>query len=304
MSGESGVTDVLELYKHISTKLKKRFLRKPNVTEACESFTSLGQHCENVEMPAYAGMCWIAAARCEGSLGNVPGETSCLVRSARNFMSTQIKNNSLGCQSVATENLQAALGCYAHAQTRLPENCSLHTEINLEIVDSLKKLDDNLTAEMYLKDAIDMSENSLYTRIHCLQLLSSNAIERSDYCSALEALTEIVELLGNVPRTGVRSDILLSCEISQIFLLLILRPSHQKLAPHFAKILEKFTWADKNDSNLKSYMCEELFLLLQSLVITCQTCDTTSLPYLESQLWPFLSVDQKTLLRTLVLIYL
>lgn len=293
MSGESGGLDILEVYKQISTKLKKRFLRKPNVTDACESFTTLGRHCETVEMPVYAGMCWIAAARCEGSLGNIPGETSCLIRSARNFMSAQIKNKSLGCQSVATENLQAALGCYAHAQSRFQETCAFHTGIDLEIAESLTKLNDNLTTEVYLKDAIDISEYSLFTRIHCLQLLSSNAIERSDYSSALDAVTEIINLLKDVPKTGVRSDILLNCEVTQIFLLLILKPSHQKLAPQFAKTLEKFTWSDMNDPKLKSYMCEELLLLLQSLVITCQTSDTTSLPHLESQLWRFLSVDQK-----------
>lgn len=76
------------------------------MTEACDSFTSLGQYCENVEMPSYAGMCWVAAARCEGSLGNIPGETSCLVRSARNFVLAEMKNKNLGCQSVSDENLQ------------------------------------------------------------------------------------------------------------------------------------------------------------------------------------------------------
>ncbi|KAK4873930.1 hypothetical protein RN001_013290 [Aquatica leii] len=304
MSSDSSGTDILESYKQISNKLKKRFLRKPNVTEACDSFTSLGQHCENIEMPSYAGMCWIAAARCEGSLGNIPGETTCLIRSARNFMSAQIKNKSLGCHSVATENLQAALGCYAHAQTRLPENCALMTGINLEIVESLNQLGDIYTSEMYLKDAVDLSQNSLQRRVHCLELLASNAVDRSDYSTALDAFTEITDLLKTLPRNGARSDILLTCEISQIFLLLILRPPTQKLAPHFAKLLEKFTWGDKNDTNIKSYMSEELFLLLQSLVITCQTCDKSSLPYLENQLWSYLNVDQKTLLRTLVLIYL
>lgn len=83
----------------------RRFLRKPNVTEACESFTSLGQYCENSDMPAYAGLCWIAAARCEGSIKNIPGETSCLTRAARQFLSAEQKYKSLDCSSPSIENL-------------------------------------------------------------------------------------------------------------------------------------------------------------------------------------------------------
>lgn len=87
----------------------RRFLRKPNVTEACESFTALGQQCEDVEMPVYAGLCWIAAARCEGSLGNIPGESTCLVRSARQFLCAEFKDKHLGCTSPSNENLQVSL---------------------------------------------------------------------------------------------------------------------------------------------------------------------------------------------------
>lgn len=304
MSGESVGNDILDTYKQISNKLKKRFLRKPNVTEACESFTSLGQHCENIELPAYAGMCWIAAARCEGSLGNIPGETSSLTRSARNFVTAEMKNKSLGCPSVGNENLQAALSCYAHARTRLPENSPLASGINLEIVDSLRKLNETTCCEMYLKDTLELSQNSLHIKVHTLELLGSEYINQGDYTAALDVFTEITNLLENVPTNGIRSDALLNSEINRVLLLLILKPTPQRLASHFARLLEKFTWGDKNDSTIIACcMSEELFLLLQSLVITCQSLDTSSLPYLENSLWQYLSADQKNLLRTLVLIY-
>lgn len=128
-------------------------------------------------MPAYAGLCWIAAARCEGSLGNIPGETSCLVRSARQFLSAEVKDKSLGCSSPSNENLQAALICYAHASSRLPENSPLTVGINLEITEALCGLGENESKEMYLKNAVDIAQNSLDTRIHCLGLLASNYIE-------------------------------------------------------------------------------------------------------------------------------
>ena len=50
-------------------------------------------------------------------------------------------------------------------------------------------------------------------------------------------------------------------------------------------------------------MSEDLFILLQSLVLTCQSTDTSTLPDLEGQLWGFLSTEEQSLLRALVKIY-
>lgn len=83
----------------------RRYFRKPNVTEASRAFTSLGQQCEMNELLPYSGMCWIAAARCEGSLGNTPSEVNCLVRAARQFIKTESKEKSLG-YPTSDENLQ------------------------------------------------------------------------------------------------------------------------------------------------------------------------------------------------------
>lgn len=50
---------------------------------------------------------------------------------------------------------------------------------------------------------------------------------------------------------GSRSELLLKCEVNCVFLLLILRPSPQKIVPELTKILEKYTWGEKNDPILK-----------------------------------------------------
>lgn len=71
------------------------------------------------------------------------------------------------------------------------------------------------------------------------------------YTVALEVLTEVTHLLEASPKNGTRLDTLLNCEVSRILLLLILRPSPQKLAPHLATLLEKYTWDDKNDNHMK-----------------------------------------------------
>lgn len=76
-----------------------------------------------------------------------------------------------------------------------------------------------------------------------------------DYYAALDTFSEITHLLENCPHNGARSDMLLRCEISRVLLLLILRPTPQRLAPHLAKLLEKYTWGDKNDKSLRGMLC-------------------------------------------------
>ena len=47
-------------------------------------------------------------------------------------------------------------------------------------------------------------------------------------------------------------------------------------------------------------MTEDEMLLLQSLVLACQSRDYEALLELESELWPFFDTEQKELLRKLV----
>lgn len=84
----------------------RRYFRKPNVTEASKSFSSLAIQCDMNELYPYSGMCWIAAARCESSLGNTPSETNCLMKAARQFIKTEVKDSSLGYPNSANANLQ------------------------------------------------------------------------------------------------------------------------------------------------------------------------------------------------------
>ncbi|XP_050298047.1 40-kDa huntingtin-associated protein isoform X5 [Anthonomus grandis grandis] len=115
---ESTGFELLDQYRSITSKLKKRFLRKPNETEASESFAALGQQCESQELPQYAALSWLAAARCEGTLGNPVSETAYLLRAARQFFKAEQEDFLTGCTCVSTENLEAGISCYHHASQR------------------------------------------------------------------------------------------------------------------------------------------------------------------------------------------
>lgn len=153
--------------------------------------------------------------------------------------------------------LQAALGCYAYASSRYPQDCPLKTGLSLEIFEFLKKIDRNEDAETHLITAIELSEESLDTKIVCLELLSSHYIKVCNYSNALSTFNKIAEILGKLPINGARADILLKCEINRLFLLLILKPTPQKLSPNLAKLLEKYTWGDQTEQTLNGKLILE-----------------------------------------------
>lgn len=304
MATETTGYEVLDQYRNITSKLKKRFLRKPNETEASESFATLGQQCESQDLPQYAALSWTAAARCEGTLGNAVNETSYLLCSARQFLKAEEENVNIGCTSVSTEHLQAGLLNYTHASRRYGEDCLIPIGLDLEIADFLKRMGRTEYLETYLENVVQLSDGTQDIHLHCLELLASYFVSSGEYVLALNTFQEITKLLETLPRNGQRCEMLLKCEVTSVFLLLILRPSPQNIASNLAKILEKYTWGDHNDSSLQTCrMSEKLFLLMQSLVIICQSLDTSSLEDIESEFWEFLSTEQKDLLRILVKLY-
>ena len=54
-------------YRNILNKSKKRFLRKPNVSEASEQFQQLGKRLEDNQEPQYAAYCHLAQGKCQVS---------------------------------------------------------------------------------------------------------------------------------------------------------------------------------------------------------------------------------------------
>jgi len=61
--GGSG-SEFLPEFRAIHNKLKKRFLRKPNVAEASDQFSKLAKKMHSREEPQYEGLCHLAVARC------------------------------------------------------------------------------------------------------------------------------------------------------------------------------------------------------------------------------------------------
>ena len=88
--------DYLNEFKAISNKLKKRFLRRPNVAEASDQFCRLAKRLRDNEEPQYEAACHLAVSRCEQSIGNYSGEIESLVLAARAFLKAEMNLKKIG----------------------------------------------------------------------------------------------------------------------------------------------------------------------------------------------------------------
>ncbi|XP_058877179.1 40-kDa huntingtin-associated protein-like [Acipenser ruthenus] len=301
--------DFLLRYRTVSNKLKKRFLRKPNVAEASEQFGQLAKELKQQDCPQYAAFCNLAMARCEQTLFNAPGEALSLTEAARLFMEAERETQQLRSPGFE-EHLQAAVNCYSFA-------VKVYIEVNqpvmaaslcLELGNALKEMNKPSEAAVYFQRAAELQ---VQVPIECLLSLGCVAtckILTRDFDAALSIFTEMQFLIQEralqVPGTstpvGSFLDVLARCEISRVLLLMLLQPPPQKLLPEHAQTLEKYDW--ESDSHCQvNFLQENVFLLLQSVVMACQEKDIDSLKSLQTELWPLLSPEQNQLLHLLVL---
>ena len=79
-------------FKSISVKLKKRFLRKPNVSEAIDEYTSLSRQLENDECFGLAAYCMQQVAKSYHSVGNTISESASLQAAAKQYLNSEISS--------------------------------------------------------------------------------------------------------------------------------------------------------------------------------------------------------------------
>ncbi|CAO2621476.1 40-kDa huntingtin-associated protein [Lemmus lemmus] len=92
---------------------------------------------------------------------------------------------------------------------------------------------------------------------------------------------------------GAFADILVRCKVSWVLLLLLLQPSPTKLLLKHAQTLEKYSWDAfyGHGQDSRGQFPEELFLLLQSLVMAAHEKDTESIKKLQVEMWPLLTAE-------------
>ncbi|XP_061585946.1 40-kDa huntingtin-associated protein-like [Cololabis saira] len=301
--------DFLARYRAVSNKLKKRFLRKPNVAEASEQFGQLAKELKQQECLQYAAFCNLAMARCEQTLFNAPGEALALTEAARLFLSSEKENRALQVPGF-DEHLQAALNCYSFATKVYIEMNQpvMAASLCLELGNALKEMNRPGEAVVHFQRAAELQTQTPIEALLSMEEMATCRILTRDYDGALSVFTEMqlmcqekgLQLPGTTTPVGAFLDIVAKCEISRVLLLMLLEPPPQKLLPEHAQTLEKYAWESFDPHSQVSYLPENVFLLLQSVVMACQEKDTESLKSLQTELWPFLSAEQNHLLHLAV----
>uniref|UniRef100_A0A8C7QN87 Coagulation factor VIII associated n=1 Tax=Oncorhynchus mykiss TaxID=8022 RepID=A0A8C7QN87_ONCMY len=275
--------DFLMRYRAVSNKLKKRFLRKPNVAEASEQFGQLAKELKQQDCLQYAAFCDLAMARCEQTLFNAPGEALALTDAARLFLLSEKENRALQAPGF-DEHLQAALNCYSFAikEMNRPGEAIVHYQRAAE-----------LQTQQPIESLLSMGE------------MATCKILTRDYDGSLSVLTEMqlmcqergLQLPGTSTPVGAFLDIVAKCEISRVLLLMLLEPPPQKLLPEHAQTLERYAWESFDPHSQVLSLYQSIIVLLQ---MACQEKDTESLKSLQPELWPLLSAEQNHLLHLVV----
>ncbi|KAM8997706.1 40-kDa huntingtin-associated protein-like [Ara ararauna] len=319
--------DFLSRYRLVSAKLRRRFLRKPNVAEAAEQFAALARELRAQESLPYAAWCQLAVARCAQSLFHGPAEAAALAEAARLFLRQERDlRQRLGLRGGFGEHVAAAQSCGAFAARLHLERGqpALAAGLCLELAAALRDTGRPASAAAPLQRAADLLAVARLPleALRCLADRASCLLLGRDYAGALAALTRAQALAaaglgggvggGGAPG-GAFMDVLARCEVSRVLLLLLLQPPPAKLLPEHARTLEQYCWeAPESGAGpgtgggagaggglppAASYLPSELFLLLQSAVLACQEKDAEALKALQAELWPLLSAEQNHLLH-------
>lgn len=286
--------DVLSNYKAINCKLKKRLLKKPNFVEASEQFGTLSRVLDHQECPQYAGFCCIAKAHCENALNNAVAETDALVQAARLFFKAEKDNVEVSCPAFE-EHLTEAIHCYNQAIKiyKREENTALAAMLSLEVASKLKGLGKIQEAcEHFVKAAEIQQQYSIIDHIDSTREAITCRIIAGDYHSALKMLSEVASIVEAYEKREPlvlesQRDLICTCEIDKVFLLLLLQSSPQQLSNAYGKVMEKYIWENLDDSK-PEWLTEELFQLLQSVIMAAQAKNSDLLKDLENDVCPFL----------------
>nr|XP_003223434.1 PREDICTED: factor VIII intron 22 protein [Anolis carolinensis] len=314
-SGGGSGGDFLSRYRAVSAKLRRRFLRKPNVSEAAEQFWALARELRAQESLPQAAWCQLAVARCSQSLGHAPGEAAALTEAARLWLRHERElrlrqGGPSAALGLAEHHLPAAQSCLAFAaRLRLDlGQPALAAGLWLELGEELRAAGEAAQAvaaflragELLALAQLPLEALRAYSEAASCLLLGR------DHDGALAVLTKaqgLVQISSASPSSsslthplpGAFLDELLRCEVTRVLLLLLLQPPPSKLLPEQAQTLEKYSWEALDAS--PGHVPAELYLLLQSTVIACQEKDLEALKALQKELWPLLNPEQNHLLH-------
>ncbi|XP_014361389.2 40-kDa huntingtin-associated protein [Papilio machaon] len=279
-----------EQYVNINTKLKKRFMRKPNVSEATNEFIGLAIQCEHSEQPSFAGQTYIGAAKCEALAGNHLGEAEQYLAAARQFIKAEAKLLALKFYSPDRENLEAAIGCYLQALSKYPDKSPIRTSVLMELANNLVSLNHKLEAVTYYEEALETVNDSTMKLLYMRNLLNL-LIDCGKYDNALQLANKIFDSNNHIPE-GILTEI----QVSRILLTLLVKPDEGNKIESLKQLFDDLM----NDTESEAIPFNiDLKLKLQSIIICSTVGDLQSLIGVAPDTKSYLTSQQADLLHAL-----
>lgn len=337
-------------FKSISLKLKKRFLRKPNVLDAIDEYTSLSKQLEIEECHSLAGYCMQQVAKSYHSVGNTISESQALHTAAKQYLSNEIASSVETGTVTFSEDLLSTISLYEECiRLHCDQNERLMAaKYSYELADILaQKFDKHFEAIPYYEKAIGLFSTTQNTSTGLIEAnitlqailvqlkLATLKAFTCDYSGALNLYADIqLSILNKCVRQpqmvkntssltlikqdqsfakvnnsnsnqtydkpiGLYSKLLVESDITKLLLLLYLKPT--KMKPEQSSTLEAYSWIPSSSSTNIIHlpvicMDKDLFILLQSFVMACQSNDSKLLHTLQTELWPHLNDVQNFIL--------
>lgn len=237
----------------------------PNLVELSDELGQvLAPQFFNSDLPEYAALCWMAAAKCEQDTENKVAAIDFLIRAGDAFISADKRATELFPASNSHEHVTGAVRCFNDALALLEEDSAMSAGI-------IRKL-----KQICPKTERASQFHSPTHRIHDLESSARLHIQDKRYFAALEQLTEIFDILQEEKTEHKFRHTLGSIEVLLLYLLLLLKLPPGRQSPIHVKILNKYSADNMNilKEKISNSMSDDYLLALQNLSCACDLKDS------------------------------
>ena len=175
----------------------------------------------------------------------------------------------------------------------------------VEVAEKLLSIDRLAEAHNHFVRAAELQrETRLIDSLCTLHKAAYCKVEMKNLQGALSHVSNIMEVIESMVSQDEKClthglyEIRRNVEITRVFVLLLLQST--PMNSEHSKVIEAYTW--ENDENNR-ILPEELFLLIQSVVMATQARDGSALIFLQGELYEHLDTVQCDLLHKIVLMF-
>lgn len=212
------------VYKNIYESTRKKFLKKPNYSQALAEYNSLSARFRDEECHIYAAFCHVQIAAIHEILSDWSQQYTHLLKAARLFVKAEELDAEL-CTAVSSDCVNVMQDCFNKATKLIFEKngvwlAGLH---QTELGNCLYKLGHARLALKYLSRGVRLLEVEHFSRLAALAKLAECQVELGLYTDAIGSIDELwathMKCAPN-PSFGYGKDLLKDCEISCVLLLI------------------------------------------------------------------------------------